>query len=126
MEMVNVRGELEDNRGRQMIEKRRPSPCIITLPPLKIYTTSTRLDSLWVSIVEDDTTAGVLREGTICDDMSWVITEGAESIWTVVGGMSKMAAKRTVVAHATVLRVTRGMLVAVRTLVFQAVNTKMP
>ena len=28
--MVNVRGELDDNRGRQMIEKRRPSPCIIT------------------------------------------------------------------------------------------------
>ena len=30
MEVVNVRGESEDIRGIQMIEKRRPSPHIIT------------------------------------------------------------------------------------------------
>ena len=30
MEIVNMKGESEDNRGRQMIEKRRPSLHIIT------------------------------------------------------------------------------------------------
>ena len=126
MEVVNVRGESEDNGGRQIIEKRRPSPCIMTLPPSKTCTTSTRLNSLRVSIVEDDTTTGVLREGTVCDDMSWVITEGTELVWTIAGGVAKAAAKRTVVAQAMVLGMAQGALLTIRTFIFRTVDTKMP
>ena len=73
METVNVNGESNDNRGRQMIEKRRLLPHIITLPPSKTCTTGARLESLQISVVDDDPAAGVLREGTICDNMSRVI-----------------------------------------------------
>ena len=31
METVNVNGESNDNGGRQMIEKRRLLPCIVTI-----------------------------------------------------------------------------------------------
>ena len=112
-ETMNVRGESGDNGGSQMIEKKRLSLCTITLPPSKTCTTGTRLDSLWVSIVEDDTTAGVLWEGAIHNDMSWVIAKGTESVWTVVGSVAEVAAKRTVVAQTVVL----GM---------ATINTKMP
>ena len=86
METVNVNGESNDNGGRQMIEKRRSLPRIITLPPSKTCTTSARLESLRISLVEDDPTAGVLREGTICDNVPQVIAQGAKLVWTVAGG----------------------------------------
>ena len=121
-----MRGRLEDNGERQMIEKRRPSPHIVTLPPSKTCTTGTRLDSLRVSIVEDNTAAGVLREGTIHNDVSWVITKGAELVWIIVGEVAKVVTKRTVVAHTTVLGVAWGTLATVGTLVVWTVNMKMP
>ena len=88
---VNVKSKSTDNRGKWMIDKRRLPPHIITLPPSKTCTTSTRLESLWVSVVENDTTAGVLREGTVGDDMSWVIAKGIVSVWTVTGEMMQLA-----------------------------------
>ena len=75
VETVNVNSESNDNGGRQIIEKRMSLPHTVTLPPLKTCTTGTRLESLWISIVEDNTAAGVLREGTVCDNVSWVIAK---------------------------------------------------
>ena len=109
-----------------MIEKRMPLLCTITLPPSKTCTTGTKLESLWVSIIEDNITTGVLGKGAVCNDMSWVITKGTETVWTMAGGVAKVVAKRTVVSYATVLRVARGALATVRALVLQAVNMKMP
>ena len=86
METVNVNGESNDNGGRQMIEKRRSLPRIITLPPLKTCTTGARLESLRISLIEDDPAAGVLREGTICDNVPQVIAQGTKLVWTVAGG----------------------------------------
>ena len=71
-----------------MMEKIRSSPCTVTIPPLKTCTSGTRLQSLWVSVVEDDTATGVLREGAVCDDMTGVIAKGTELIWTVAGGVA--------------------------------------
>ena len=109
-----------------MIEKRRPSPCIVTLPPSKICTTGTRLDPLWVSVIEYNTTAGVLRKGAVGNDMPWVVAKGTASVWTVVGKVTEEVAKRTVISHATVQRVAGGTLGAIRAFIFWAVDMKMP
>ena len=126
IEKVNVNGEPDNNGGRQMIEKRMSLPHTITLPHLKTCTTGTKLESLWVSFIEDNTATGVLGKEAVCDDMSWVVAEGTEMVWTIAGGVAKVAAKRAVVSNAMVLRVARGTLATVRALILQAVNTKMP
>ena len=45
--------------------------------------------------------------------MSWVIAEGTEMVWAIVGGVAKVAAKRTVVSSTTVLRMAKGTLATV-------------
>ena len=102
------------------------NPHTITIPPLKTCTTGTRSQSFWVSIIEDDTTTGVLREGTICNNMSQVVAEGAKSIRAEAGGMAEAVAKITVVSGATILGMTWGALTAMGTFILWAVNTKMP
>ena len=112
-EMVNINGKSDNNGGRQIIEKRMSLPHTVTLPPLKTCTTGTKLEFLRVSVVEDNTATGVLRKGAVCNNMSWVIAEGTEMVWAIVGGVAKVAAKRTVVSSATVLRMAKGTLVTV-------------
>ena len=90
------------------MEKIKSSPCTVTIPPSKTCTTGVRSKPLWVSVIEDDPTAWVLREGTVCNDMSRVIAEGTNSVQTEVGGVAKTVAKRTVVSMTTVLGMTRG------------------
>ena len=124
--MVNVSGQSEDNGDKWIMEKMRSDPHTVTIPPLKTCTTGTRLQSLRVSIVEDDTTTGVLQEGTVCDDVSWVIAKSAELVQAEVWGMTEAVAKRTVISGTMVLEVTQGTLMAIGTFVLQAVNTKMP
>ena len=124
--MVDVNGEPGINRDKWIMEKIMSNPHTITIPPLKTCTTGTRLQSLWVSVVEDDPTTGVLQEGTVSDNMSWVIAKGTEAVRTEAWGMTEVVAKRTVVSGATILEVTRGALTAVGTFIFQAVNTKVP
>ena len=124
--MVNVNGELGINRDKWMMKKTRSGPHTVTISPLKTCTTSTRSDSLRVSIVEDDTTTGVLGEGTICNGMSWVIAEGTKVVWTVVRGVAEVVAKRTIVSRTTVLRVTGGTLVTGGTFILRTVDMKMP
>ena len=58
--------------------------------------------------------------------MSQVITKGAESVWTVVGSVAKVVAKRTVVAQAMVLGVAWGMLMTIGTFIFRTIDVKMP
>ena len=108
------------------MEKTRSGPHTITIPPLKTCTTGARSKSFWVPIIEDDATTGVLGERAICDDMSWVIAEGAEMIQAIVGSVAEAVAKRTVVSNTTILGVARGTLMTVGALILQAVNTKMP
>ena len=126
VETVNVCGESEDNGDKWTIEKRRPCLHTVTIPPTKTCTTSASSDPLRVTVIEDDPTARVLREGTVSDDVTLVITKGAESVWTVAGEMAKVVTKRTVVVHAMVLRVARGMLATIGTFVLQTINAKMP
>ena len=82
--------------------------------------------SLRVSLIEDNPLAGVLRERTVADNMSWIITEGALSVWTDTREMAKTSAKRTVVARAMILGVAWGTLSAVRALIFWTVDAKIP
>ena len=109
-----------------MIEKRRFGLCTVTIPPSQTCTSGTRLQSLRVPLIEDNSLAGVLGERTVANDMSWVIAEGASSIWADAREMAKASAKRTVVASAMILGVARGVLSAVRALVFRTVDAKMP
>ena len=109
-----------------MIEKMRLHPCTITIPPLKICTSRTKSQPLWISLVKDNPLAGVLQERAAANDVSQIITEGASSVQTDTGEVTEVSAKRTVVARATVLGVAWSALTAVRTFVFQTVNTKMP
>ena len=92
-----------------MIEKRRSRFCTVTIPPSKTHTSGTKSQSLRVSLIEDNPLAGVLRERTVADDMSWIITEGTLSVWTDVREMTEVSAKRTVVARTTVLGVEHTM-----------------
>ena len=126
IEMVNVNGQSEENGGRWTMEKMRSDPCTITIPPLKTCTTGTRLQSLRISIVEDDPTTRVLGEGTVGDDMSWVVAKSTEAVWTEVQGVTEVVAKRTVVSSTTILGVAWGVLTAVGTLIFRTVDTKVP
>ena len=114
METVNISSESRDIRDKWITEKRRSWPRTITIPPSKTCTTGASSDPFGVAIIEDDSVARVLREGTVGNDMAQIITKGAASVWTIVGEMTEAAAKRTVVAHAMVLRMARGMLVTIR------------
>ena len=109
-----------------MIEKRRSGFCTVTIPPSKTHTSGMKSQSLRVSVIEDNPLAGVLRERTVADDMSWIVTEGTLSVWTDVREMTEVSATRTVVARTTVLEVAQGALSAVRTLVLWTVDVKMP
>ena len=108
------------------MEKIMSDPCTVTIPPLKTCTTGARLEPLQIPLIEDDPAAGVLREGAVCDNMSQIIAQGTTSVWTVVGNVAEVVAKRTIVVSAMVLGVTRGMLVAVGILILWTVKTKMP
>ena len=116
IEMVNINGQSEDNGGRWTMEKMRSDPC----------TTGTRLQSLQISVVEDDPTTRVLGEGTVGDDMSRVIAKSTEVVWTEVRGVTEVVAKRTVVSSTTILGVARGVLMAVGTLIFWTSTQKCP
>ena len=109
-----------------MIEKIRSDPCTVTIPPLKTCTTSARSESLWVSLIEDDTAAGVLREWTVCNNMSWVVAKGTKLVQTDMRDVAKAVAKRTVALSAMILGMTRGALSAIGTLILWTVDTKMP
>ena len=109
-----------------MIEKRWSRFRTVSIPSSKTRTSGTKLQSLRVSLIEDNPLAGVLRERTVADDMSWIITEGAPLVWTDTREMAEVSAKRTVVVRTMVLGVAWGMLPAVRTLVLWTVDTKMP
>ena len=109
-----------------MIEKMRLGPCTVTVPPSKICTSGTKSQPLWISLIKDNPLAGVLRERAVADDVSQIITEGTSSVWTDVGEVTEVSAKRTVVARAMVLGVAWSALTAVRTFIFQTVNMKMP
>ena len=126
IEMVNISGQSEDNGDRWIMEKMRSDPHTITIPRLKTCTTRTRLPSLWISIVKDDTAAGVLREWTVCNNMSWVVAKGAKPVQTDTRDVAEVVAKRTVASSTTILGMTRGALSAIGTLILWTVDTKMP
>ena len=109
-----------------MTEKTRLGSCTVTIPPLKSCTSRTKSQPLWISLIKDDSLARVLREGAVADDVSWIVTEGALLVQTDVGEVTKASTKRTVVVRATVLGVSWSALMAMRTLIFQTVDTKMP
>ena len=104
--------------------KIRSSPHTITIPPLKTCTTGARSKSFWVPFIEDDTATGVLRERAICDSMSGIIAEGTEVVQAIMGGVAEAMAKKTVVVSAMVLGVSRGMLMAVGTLILMQPASK--
>ena len=65
----------------------------ITIPPSKTCTTSTLSKPLWVSIVENNPAAGVLRNGTVSNDVSRVIAKSTLSVWAVVREVAEVSAK---------------------------------
>ena len=103
--MVNVKGESDVNREKWMTEKTRLGSRTITIPPSKSCTSGTTSQPLWISIVKDNSLAGVLQEGAITDNVSWVVTKGTSPVWTDTGEVTEAPAKRTVVTRATVLGV---------------------
>ena len=120
---VNMRGKSKDNGDKWTMEKIKSWLHTITIPPSKTHTTGANSHSLQISIIENDPAAGVLQERTICDDMSWVITEGTSLIWTVMGNVAKVATQRTEVVKAMVLEVTQGLLTAVGAFIIWEVDT---
>ena len=123
---VKVSGESKVNGGRWRMQRMSPCPHTITIPPSKTCTSRTTSKSLRIPLVEDDPLTGVLAKQTVSEVVSWIVTEGTPSIWAVTAEMAEMPAKRTVVVGTTILGVARGVLMTVGTLIFWAVDTKVP
>ena len=124
--MVKVNSESEVNGGKWKMEKMSPHPCTITIPPSKTCTTGTTPESLGVSLVEDNSQAGILCKRTVNKKVVRSITEGVMSVRTVAGQVGELAAESAVITNAAVLGVSRGMLVATRALILRTVDAKMP
>ena len=108
------------------MEKRISILHIITIPLSRSCTTGTISEPFWVSIIEDNTAARVLGEGTVSDNMSRIITKGTVPVWIVAGKVAKVATKRTVVLNTMVLGMSQSALSAVGALIVRTVDTNMP
>ena len=89
---VNVKGESIVSSGKCKMEKIRPRPRTVTIPPSKTCTTRTISKSLWVPIIEDDARAWVLRKRTVDEKVIGGVTKGAPAVRTVAGQVGKTAA----------------------------------
>ena len=123
--MVNVKGESTVSGSRCKMEKNSPDPHTITIPPVKACTTGTTLQSLSVSLVEDNPGARVFCKRIVGKKVIRGIAEGTAAVWEIPGQVGEAATKGAIVSDAAVLRVTGGSLMAARALVFGAVDTKM-
>ena len=75
--MVNVKGEPIDKGGKCTMERKRPRPHTITIPPSKTCTTGTTSEPLRIPVIEDDTWTWVLCERTVDEKVIRGVTEGA-------------------------------------------------
>ena len=125
MRTVNVKGESEVNGGKCTTEKISPRPRTVTIPPSKTCTTGTTSKPLWVTLVEDDTLARVLRKRTVDEKVIRGVTEGAATIGTVAGQVGKTSTVGAVISDAAVLWMTGGSLATTGTFILWAVDTEM-
>ena len=123
--MVNVKGESATKGGKCTMEKMRPRPRTVTIPPSKTCTTGTTSESLRIPVVEDDARTWVLRKRTVDEKVIGSITEGATAIGTVVGQMGKTSTVGAVISDAVVLWMTRSPLTAAGTFILGTVDAEM-
>ena len=95
------------------------------IPPSKTCTTGTTSKPLWVSLVEDNTRAGVFCKRTVDKKVIGGVTEGATSIRTVAGQVGETLTIGAVIPDAVVLWVTGSSLATAGTFVLRTVNTEM-
>ena len=107
------------------MEKIRPRPRTITIPPSKTCTTGTTSKPLRVSVIEDDARAWVLRKRTVDKKVIRGVTEGAAAIRTVAGQMGKALTVGAVILDAAVLQMTRSSLTVAGTFILGTVNAEM-
>ena len=122
---VKVKGESKDKGGKCTIERKRPRPRTVTIPPSKTCTTGTTSEPLRVPLIEDDSWAWVLRERTVDKKVIGSVTEGASSIGTVTGQVGETSTKGAIVSDTAVLWMAGSPLTAAGTFVFGAVDTEM-
>ena len=125
MRMVNVKGESVVKGGKCTTEKMSPQPRTITIPSSKTCTARTTSKPLWVSLVEDDTQAGVLRKRTVDEKVIRGVTDGAAAIGTIAGQVGETSTVGAIVPDTAILWVTGGLLATAGAFILRTVNMEM-
>ena len=120
-----MKGESVVKGGKCTTEKMSPRPRTVTIPPSKTCTTGTSSKPLWVSLIEDDTWAWVLRERTVDEKVIGGVTEGTATIWAVAGQVGETSTIGAIVPDTVVLWVTGSSLATAGTFVLGTVDTEM-
>ena len=123
--MVKVKGEPADKGGKCTMERKRPRPRTVTIPPSKTCTTGTTSEPLRIPIVEDDPWARVLHERTVDEKVIGGVAEVAALIRTIVGQVGGTSAVGTIISDTAVLWVTGSLLTTAGTFIFGAVDMEM-
>ena len=125
MRTVNIKGESTVNGSRCTMERTSSWPCTITIPPSKACTTGTTSKPLGISLVEDDTWAGVLCKRTVSEKVIGSVTEGATSIRTVAGQVGEMPTEGAIISDTAVLQMTGSPLATAGALILGTVDMEM-
>ena len=123
--MVNVKGESAVNGGKCTTEKTSPQPRTVTIPPSKTCTSGTISKPLWVSLVEDNTVAGVLRKRTVDKKVIGSVAEGAATVRAVAGQVGETSAVSAIISDTAVLWMAGSPLATTGAFVLRTVNTEM-
>ena len=107
------------------MEKIRPRPRTVTIPPSKTCTTRTTSKPLRVSVIENDAQAWVLSKRTVDEKVIGGVTEGTMPIGTVAGQVGETSTVGAIISDTAVLWMTGSPLMTAGTFVFGAVNTEM-
>ena len=121
---VNVKGESIVKGGKCITEKMSPRPRTVTIPPSKTCTTGTISKPLRVSLVEDNTGAGVLRKRTVDKKVVGGVAEGAAAVWAVASQVGKTSAVRAIISDTAILWVAGSPLATARAFVLRTVDTE--
>ena len=107
------------------MERKRPRPRTVTIPPSKTCTTGTTSKPLRVFLVEDNTVAGVLRKRTVDKKVIGGVAEGAAAVRAVAGQVGETSAVGAIISDTAILWMAGSSLAATRTFVFRTIDTEM-
>ena len=107
------------------MERKRPRPRTVTIPPSKTCTTGTTSEPLRVPLIEDDSWAWVLHERTVDKKVIGSVTEGASSIGTVAGQVGETSTVGAIISDTAILWMAGSPLTAAGTFIFGAIDMEM-